>query len=89
MGVTKGITASLDHGVILRDSVTRHRGTITLNAPWTLLPAVESAAMAVELWSQCNVPPVAAVLCGDGTTTSANVNCGRTTQAASSTEVQQ
>lgn len=48
MVVTNGITASLDHVVTLRDIVTRDRGTITLNAPWTLLrAAVESAAMAV------------------------------------------
>lgn len=48
MVVTNGITACLDHVVTLRDIVTREQGTITLNAPWTLLrAAVESAAMAV------------------------------------------
>ena len=48
MVVTNGVTACLDHVVTLRDIVTRERGTITLNAPWTLLrAAVESAAMAV------------------------------------------
>lgn len=48
MVVTNAITACLDHVITLRDMVMRENGTITLNAPWTLLrAAVESASVAV------------------------------------------
>jgi hypothetical protein len=48
MVVNNAILASLDHVITLRDLVTRDRGTVTINAPWTLMRAVvESASVAV------------------------------------------
>ncbi|GAA4822893.1 hypothetical protein ACFQ0K_16385 [Nocardioides caeni] len=46
--VNNGIVSCLDHVITLRDLVVRERGTITVNAPWTLLRgAVESVATSV------------------------------------------
>lgn len=49
MVVNNSIAATLDHVVTLRDIVIRDAGTVTLNAPWTLLRAAVEAS-AVGVW---------------------------------------